>query len=95
MDWLAGVVFALFALARLSGTRYTVRAAPEYAADLTSWYRAWAGDSSNQPATAIELRQMLEAYRRGRRTARASSLPETKRAILEINDRQGLTVAAR
>ena len=40
MEWLAGVVFALFALARLTATRLTARASPEYATDLISWYRA-------------------------------------------------------
>lgn len=55
MEWLAGVVLVLFALARLTSTRQTARTAPEYATDLTRWYRAWAGDSSLHPATAVEL----------------------------------------
>lgn len=88
MEWLAGVVLVLFALARLTSTRQTARTAPEYATDLTRWYRAWAGDSSLHPATAVELRQMLEAYRRGRRPGRLSSLPDTKPAFRALNDPQ-------
>ena len=95
MEWLAGVVFALFALARLTPTRLTARTPPEYATDLTRWYRAWARDSSHHPATAVELRQMLETYRRGRRTLRLSNLPETKAVVLEHNERRPATGAAR
>lgn len=86
---------ALFALVRLTATRYTARTPPEYAADLTRWYRAWADDSSHHPATAVELRQMLEPYRRGRRTARSSSLPVTQALVLELDERQPAIVAAR
>ena len=91
---MAFLVFSLFALVRLTARRLTARTSPENATDLISWYRAWSGDSSHHPATAVELRQMLEAYRRGRRTARSSSLPETKAVVLEHNERQPATAAA-
>ena len=95
MEWLTGVVFALFALARLTATTTAVRTSPGYATELMSWYRAWAVDSSDHPATAAELRQMLEAYRQGRRRGGMSSLPETMPVILEVNGRQPATAAAR
>jgi hypothetical protein len=95
MDWLAGAIFALFTVVRLTATRFTARSSPEHATDLTSWYRAWTRDSSQHPATAAELRHMLEMYRRARRTVERNDLPDTKPAVPELDARQPVAVGAR
>lgn len=90
MEWLAAVVLALFALARRTSARHTARTPAD---NLTMWYRAWAHDSSHHPATAAELRQMLEAYRRGRRPASWSRRPDTLSAFSELEDTQPATAS--
>lgn len=95
MDWLAGVLGALFALVRLTAARYTTHTPQQYGTDLTSWYRACERDSSSHYATAAELRRMIEAYRRNRRSPRVSSLPETKPVVLELNERRLATASVR
>jgi hypothetical protein len=92
MNWILGViVLALFSLARRTATRKI----PAGQADLLNWYRSWDRDSSDQAATVTELRRMLEAYRLGRCTHRLSTLPETKAVVLNLDERQPATAAAR
>ena len=89
MSWLIAVLaFAAFVLVRWTRPTQIPSRSVEGATDLLSWYRGWSRDSTNQPATADELRHMLETYRRGRHTApRFSSLPETQREILALRKR--------
>ena len=78
------LMFAVFALARWTATTNAQRSSGDYATHLLDWYRKWDRDSSEQPATAVELRQMLEAYRRGRRRGRVSSLRETNPVSISL-----------